>query len=76
MKRELHIAAVEMALQVIQRRKRAARIVPDGVLMIAELFKELRDYAPADIKARLTELKNAGRIKGRNTANDTLIEII
>lgn len=76
MKQKLHIAVVEMALQVIQRRKRAAGIVPDGALMIAELFKELRDYTPAEIKVRLTELKNAGRIKGHNTVNDTLIEII
>lgn len=76
MKTSLHIAAVELAIMNIQRRKRAAGIVPNEALMIKDLFKELRGYEPAEIKARLTELKQAGRIKGHNTINDTLIEII
>lgn len=44
MSTKLHIAAVEIAIQTIQRRKRAAGIVPDGALMIADLFKELRGH--------------------------------
>lgn len=75
MSTKLHIAAVELAIMNIQRRKRTAGIVPDGALMIADLFKELRTYDPDDIKARLTELKNAGRIEAGRTVNDTWIKI-
>ncbi len=66
---------VELAIMVIQRRKRAANIVPDHALMVADIFKELKKNAPDDIRAALRELTLTGRVIYHPTANDVAFEI-
>jgi reverse gyrase len=69
MNEKLHPSELEIAIANIQRRKRAARIVPAHALMVKEIFKEVK-YPASEIREVLRELCRAGRITYEETPND------
>lgn len=74
--KSLHTAELFIAIQNIERRKRAENIVPSHALRVADIFKELKQYPQSEIDRVLRELLNMKRIATHRTANDVGIETV